>query len=259
MFRILISLFCIIFICQDILFASDDERVNEIFQNINNRYYHLKREGVKDLSCTVKYLPLEKLIKDNDKLAKSDVSIKLYWKYPHKQKAVVSGFPLEMDDERQRLEEIIIMNYGNMIVSNMLTDKLKDYNISVQKEGDYEKLTAVPLTPNDNVSQYVIWIDNNYNIPKMEIMIGELNVSIAFNYLMKDNKLLIPEIKETIGKKMRTKIIEYSSVDGFWVISKISIFQFNEKGTPQRVNNPIIANFVDYKINKGLDDKIFDN
>lgn len=246
----------IVFFLQDFAIAFD-ENVGVILKNINEKYYHVKRAGLKDLTCTIKSHQLDTFINKDKKNTYGDVTF--HWKLPDKKKVIISCSPHSPVLERERIEKEILLTMGDVIVSRELQDILEGARISVEQEDKLYKLTAVFPDASEREKLYVIWMDDTYTIQRIKIISNQGQVSYTFTYRKKNNKLLISQIKEQYGKFNRIMHFEYKKVNGYWLVSKMDIFMFDRSGKPSKQsNNAGSIQFSNYKLNSGIDDGLFE-
>jgi hypothetical protein len=244
----------VVFFLQDFAIAFD-ENVGVILKNINEKYYHVKRAGLKDLTCTIKSHQLDTFInKDN---TYGDVTF--YWKLPDKKKVVISCNARSPAPEREKIEKEILLTIGDVIVSRELQEILESARISVEQEDILYKLTAVFHDASEREKLYVIWMDDTYTIQRIKIILNQRQVSYTFTYRKKNNKLLISQIKEQYEKFNRVMHFEYKKVSGYWLVSKMDIFMFDRSGKPSKQpKNAGSIQFSNYKLNSGIDDGLFE-
>lgn len=239
------------------LVVASDKNTEAILKAINEKYYHIKRAGLKDLTCTVQLSGLRDFI-DTGK-NQTPVQITFYWKFPDKKRVIVSCNPPFQLPDRERVEKDILVHIGNTIVSRELQEILKDTHISLEKEGNLTKLTAT-LPDTSEIRQYTLWIDDTYSIQKIHTVTGQgQQIVYTFEYMKKDHKLLVSQIREHYEKFDRVIHLEYTKTSGYWLISKIQTTLFDHTGKPMKQeHNTSSIQFSNYKLNTGISDHVFD-
>lgn len=242
--------------------ADGNAEAKALFEKVDAQMYYPQDHGLKDLSCTL----TNSMMKMSPMTAK--MKILLYWKAPASKAVKMEG----LDDSNPMMAQMggqMKKSMGrmvDMIVRDRRMDHLDRYDYTVAKDGDLTKVSGTLKEgkgrPGDPESE-TLWVDGKNRLVKMEAETENGKGSVSdIKYVEKGGKLLWESMAQSgegggmkgggKGGASGSMSFEYTQVKDIWLVSKM------HTTSPMMPNMKVVMEFGDYKVNEGIDDRVFE-
>lgn len=235
--------------------ASYPPEVEALLKKVEPQLYSPYREGLKDVSFEI-YMPMMEM------MGLKDVKFLYAWKAgnPEKTSFRIEGeLPQpEMRDMMKGQMESQAKSLADLILVKPYLEKFKGHDITLEKEGDFNKVVVIAKNDDLGFKKQVLWIDAQ-NLPskaetEMEnpMMGGTMTETSTFAYEMKGDRRVIKGISaETSMGKQEIKF-EYQDVGKYTMLSKMTI------ESPMNPMGPMTIEFRNLQVDQNPDDSNFE-
>lgn len=246
-----------------ILFAqnlSDKIKVHDI------AVYHPQEKGLKELSVKIEIVGLLKEINAQKNYGKlSELYFNLHWLAPNQTEVEVIGLPEGFLELKEQLKNYAL-SVVDFIIPPTLEDKLKGYELKLQKQGASEMIIAFDPSGSKTFSEFKLIFDQTGLATSLIGQKVQGTDESLFSYTkptFAQNKSIMTKMttkSSDAGMTILTQITsDYNSVDGYGVPVKIvnsAKITLNSSPKGQGKETETIFLLSDYKINTGSAKKI---
>lgn len=217
---------------------------SEFVRTLADKYYNPSSSGLRDFEVVVRNPRFEKLL--------PGAVIRIYWKGPDRKRARIENAPEKVREKVPELERKLAAIADDIVPEGIL-ELARKREVGVTTEGE---LTHVSLTPHpgsaDPTNHY--WFDKELRMTRSvsELMVQGRPQRTDFNAVKvidQEGRFLVAEMKGSSPAGSAEIRWEYEKLGGFWLPTKmVHVTGRNDVETTL---------FLDYKVNQGLGDDVF--
>jgi hypothetical protein len=251
-----------------LLFASENEKLEKLFQ-LNEVYtYQASRFGLRDLVVQIKIEDLTKLLNDKMIFGKLDnVYFKLYWQFPQKIDVEVIGLPNGYKEVKSQLKQLVY-NKLELIFPSPLRQFVKNYKMKWFKnsgEKNGQKVYFIDPSGLLAIREMTMTLSDQGLLSELVTVHPLLTNHATFKYMVRpcsQNKYLLESyvvkgVVSTGSEEVQTNI-NYGSIENLCLPSEVKSVtkqvlsvDREKKLDEQKRELIMIFRFEKYEINTG--------